>query len=452
MSLKQSKYLRLLFVASLLVILAFGLARPASAAEFRGGNTVTIGSDEVVDDDLIVSANTVVVDGVIHGDLIVTGVKVTVNGRVNGSLVFAGQVLTLNGQIGGAVYSAGATLRVGSGATVERNLFFAGYSYKSEAGSIIGRDTMIAGYQAVLDGEVKRDLNIAVAALELNGKVNGNVQADVESPGGVADAQFWTYIVAQDLPPALAPGLRVGPEAIIGGSFRYISPVDQASSIAARPEGGVFYSMPRPATGTTAAVSTPATAASNLLGWFWPRLREFVTLFLLGALALWLTPVIFNRIGERTQSQALLAAAWGLLVAMVGYSGALLVVMLLILVVAGLGALTLSGLAATTFAAGFSSLWLAFTLFSLLVAYGSKLVVLYPLSHMLLEKYLPQWNHYKIVPLIIGVGVFVLLRSIPILGLLLSFGVTLVGLGAMWLVFRDRFTQRAVPQLVLTPA
>jgi hypothetical protein len=70
----------------------------------------------------------------------------------------------------------------------------------------------------------------------------------------------------------------------------------------------------------------------------------------------------------------------------------------------------------------------------------------------LLEKSLPQWNRYKIIPLFLGVLVFVLLRSIPWLGLLVSIMVTLIGLGAIWLVFYDRFTKAAAPQLVLRPA
>jgi hypothetical protein len=137
---------------------------------------------------------------------------------------------------------------------------------------------------------------------------------------------------------------------------------------------------------------------------------------------------------------------------MVGFAGALVTALLITLSVAGLAALTLGGLATSAFGLGFSGLGLVFTIFLLLGAYGSKLVVVYPLSQRLFERFAPPMNQYKMVPLVLGVLVFVLLRSIPYLGVLVEIGVTVVGLGAMWLAFRDRSPKAAAPKLVLTPA
>jgi hypothetical protein len=437
---------------SLALTLVLVLAGSALAVDVRGGDTVTVGKDEVIDDDLAVAGNTIIVDGVINGDLVAAGANVIVNGKVNGSLMMAGRTLELNGQVGGTVYSAGAALTVGTHAVVARSLFFAGYSYTAEPGSAIDRDNIVAGYQGVFNGEVKRNLQGYLTALELNGTVAGNVDAFVERPGTVADTQFWPYFGRQELPPALIPGLRVGPEAKIGGQFRYTSPVEQTRAIAAKPEGGIVYRAPEPGQPGTRAVTALPTPREEMMAWVWARLREVVSLTLLGGLALWLLPALFQRVAERTQVQPWLAAAWGLLVGIVGYGGALLAAILIILLVAGLAALTLAGLAVSVFGLGFSALGLALSLFLLLGAYASKLVVIYPLSHTLLEKFLPQWNHYKIVPLFLGVLVFVLLRSIPWLGALLGIIVTLIGLGAMWLAFRDRFTKAVAPKLVLAPA
>jgi hypothetical protein len=446
-------YRRLLFTASLALILLFSLAGPMWAVAVRGDNNVTVAEGEVIDDDLVISANTVVVDGIVNGDLVAVGSQIIINGQVKGSLIFAGQTLVLNGKVGGAVYSGGADLMVGPNANVGRNLFFGGYSFRTELGSVISRDVAVGSYQAVFNGEVQRNLYASLAAMELNGTVGGNVVADVEGPSDTIVPQFWSYF-GQQMPPTLQPGLRVGQEAQIGGRFSYISPVEQSGSIYTTPAGGIVYSTPQPATSNSATVSVAPTPDNPVVEWFIVRLREFVTLFLLGALALWLIPVIFDQISERTQTQALAASAWGLMVAIAGYGGAVLFTILLIASVALLSSLTLAGLAASLFGIGFSVLGLVVTLFSMLVAYASKLVVLYPLSHTLVEKMLPQWNNQKIVPLLIGTLAFVLLRSIPWLGFLMSVGVTLVGLGAIWLYFRDRFGRAKVtaPQLVLRPA
>ena len=43
----------------MVAVLAFASARPATATEFRGGDTVVIGSDEVIDNDLCTSLSSI---------------------------------------------------------------------------------------------------------------------------------------------------------------------------------------------------------------------------------------------------------------------------------------------------------------------------------------------------------------------------------------------------------
>ena len=452
MRMHRQKSRRWGLILSLTFILLFGLAGTALAVEVRGNDTVTIGKAEVIDDDLIISGATVVVDGVINGDLVVTGRDILVNGTVKGSLIFVGRTLALNGHVGGAVYSAGAELTIGRQSSVARNLFFAGYSYQAQPGSMIGRDLVAAGYQGVLNGEVKRNLLASFAALELNGAVRGDVNLFVEQPGTTADTQVWGYFGGQALPPALPPGLRIGSTAQIGGRFRYTSPVEQNSAIQAKPELGIVYSTPAPSQPETPAATVTTTPANPMATWLWARLRAFVSLLLLGALALWLIPGLFTKVADQVQMQPWLDGAWGVLVGVAGYGGALLAIFVLILLVAGLAALTLAGLAISIFGLGFGIVGVAFTIFFLLGAYASKLVVIYPLSRAFFAHYLPAWNHYRIVPLAVGVLIFVLLHSIPYLGVLIDVTVTVIGLGAMWLVFRQRYAKPAVPPLVLAPA
>jgi uncharacterized membrane protein len=444
------RHRRPIFVALLAFLLLFSFAGQLWAAEFRGDDNITIAKDEVIDDDLLIAGNIVVVDGVVNGDLVAVGSQVTVNGHVKGSLVLAGQIVALNGQVDGTVYSGANSLSVGPNARVGHNLFFGGYSYRTEAGSIVERDTFMGGYQATVNGEVGRNFFASLAALELNGTIGGNVEAVVEQPGTAVNMQYFMSFNGVNMPPALQPGLRVGPEAKITGKLHYTSPVEQSSTIAVTPGEGVTYSATTP----PESANVPPTRLAIVMDWFVARLREFVTLVVLGALALWLMPALFSRMGEHTLSHTLGAGVWGALVTIIGYGGAVFVAILLFAIVAALAYLTLAGLATSVFALGFSSFGLAFTIFSMLVAYGSKLVVLYPLAHSFFERTLPAWNHYRIVPLVVGTLIYVLLSSIPWFGMLFSIVVTLIGLGTIWMVFRDRFTrsQPTTPKLVLTPA
>jgi len=78
-------------VFSLLAILVLTFTRPASAFDGRSGENIVIKSDEVIDDDLYVTAGTFVLDGTVNGDLIVVGQTLTINGKVDGDVMAAGQ-------------------------------------------------------------------------------------------------------------------------------------------------------------------------------------------------------------------------------------------------------------------------------------------------------------------------------------------------------------------------
>ena len=421
----------------LALTLAFGLARSAAAVEIRTGDIVTISPDEVIDDDLLLSGNQVVVNGIINGDLIVAGNEVTINGTVNGSLVMAGQSVTLNGKVTGSLYAGGAALQFGPEASVGRNLFFGGFGLKAEPGSRVGRDLLMGGYQALLDGEVGRDVKVSLGALELNGAVGGDVMADVSQPEATAP-EFGPSFFMPGLPPMIAPGLRVGPEASIGGKLTYTSAVEQADGIQVEPEGGVVYQTPQPGEQPPSRVQPRVSIGFDILGWFLARGRELITLLIFGAVMVWKLPVLLNTVTDKARTQTLPAAGWGLVVVIVGYVGAFILGAFILALGIVLGIVTLGGLSETVFGVGFSALGLATTVFTFLVSYGSKLVVAYLVSLLIVRSLTPQYSENKAVVLIVGVVLYVIVRGIPLLGWFIGVAATLVGVGAMWLVFRER--------------
>ncbi len=449
---------RWVLTLGLTLMLVLGLAGAALAADFRAGDTITIGKDEVIDDDLIITGQNVIVDGTINGDLVATGRTVIINGKVLGSVIASGQSITINGQIGGTLYSAGASLTLGSQAVVERNLFFGGYSLTTAPGSLVKLDGSIGGYQAILNGEIQRDLLAGIGALELNGIVGRNAAVDVGEPSTTVQPDFWRSFIEGDMPATIPPGLRVGADAKIAGKLTYSSPVEQSSGIAAQPQGGVAYSAPvvNPAGSTAAAVA--ATPPQNLLiSWLWSRLRELITLLVVGGLALWLLPKLFQRVVTQVRAAPMPATAWGFAVLILGYLAAFLAMGLLIVLIGGLASLTLAGLAWGTFWVGTAGLSALATFFTLLVVYVSKVVVAYPIGRWILHRFQGEaavepvgWNRGW--PLLIGVLLYVLVIGIPYLGILVSSVVTLLGMGAMWLSLRAHTPKVVAPALVLQPA
>lgn len=450
--------IRWLLTLSLTLTLLLGLAGAALASDFRGGDAITIAKNEVIDDDLIITAQTVIVDGTINGDLVVAGREIVINGTVNGSVLATGQSLTINGKVGGTLYSAGASLKLGSKAVVERNFFFGGYSLQTEPGSVVKRDGTIGGYQAMLKGEIQRDLLAGVGALELNGVVGRNATIEVGEPNATVPPVYWRSFVQGDLPAAIQPGLRIGSDAKIAGKLSYTSRVEQTSGIAAQPQGGVAYSTPTAnQTGGTAAVVTVARPQNPVINWLWSRLRELVTLLFLGGLALWLLPKLFQRVVEHVRTEPLPATAWGFVVMIIGYLAAMLAAVLLIVLVIGLGMLTLGGLAWGAFWSGTVGLGAFFTFFTLLIAFGSKLVVAYPVGQWIMQRLQGGTASEPVGwqqgwPLLVGVLLYAVVAGIPYFGFVVNILVTLLGLGAMWLSWRERTTKIVAPTLVLQPA
>src|SRR5207247_6511193 len=65
-------------------------ATPAAAAVVRQGETVTVGPDETIEDDLYAFAANVNIAGTVRGDVIAAGANFSVDGTVTGNLMAAG--------------------------------------------------------------------------------------------------------------------------------------------------------------------------------------------------------------------------------------------------------------------------------------------------------------------------------------------------------------------------
>ncbi|MBM3145731.1 MAG: polymer-forming cytoskeletal protein [Chloroflexi bacterium] len=420
--------------------LTFSLGLVGSAQAFEFIEDGDLPASEVVDDDLFIAGDNVVIDGTVNGDLFAFGQNVVFNGVVNGSLVAAGQFIEINGEVAGSVYTGCNAATVGPSASIGRNLYFGGFSLTVEDGATISRDTAIGGYQAILDGEIGRDVYAGAGALAINGVVGGDVNAEVGDPGESMGPMPFTSFMPPGTPAMIAPGLRISESAEIGGKVAYTSFTDQSESIETTPGGGIVYSTPEPEAQPTPGQVLPPpqiNAAVKVGQWFLQRARELVTLLALGALVLWLLPSLFDKVIAKAVGKPLPSSGWGLVTVIAGYAGAVILAGLVLALGIFFGVLTLGGLGRTIFGVGFSSLGLAMAVFVLLVTYGSKLVIAFWGGKWVLGKLTPQYAGSKVWPLVVGVLIYVLLRAIPILGWVIGVVVTLIGMGAMWLVFQD---------------
>jgi hypothetical protein len=417
---------RSFFVFASLVLLASLLfvSSSAWAIETRGGENVTIGADEVVEDDLYVGAQSVTVEGTVRGDLVAAGGTVRVNGgTVEGDLISAGQTVIINGTVEDDVRIAGQALLVGEDAQIADDLIAAGYSLESEPGSTVGGELLYGGYQALVAGTVGENLRGGMTAFELSGEVGGNVNVAVDGGGAQpAGGRFAPGAPAVSVP-SVEPGLTLTDTARVDGDLHYESSSRGEIASGAQIGGEVAYEQ-RPAEKVEPAQRG---AAAVLL----ESLRRFVVLLLIGLLLVWLAPRLVRGAADTVRSQPLLSLGWGVLSFLI--VGVLVLVVLAATTVLAIvfGLVTLGGLIPAIVSVGVLTDAVLVVAFLISIFYLAPVVVSFLGGRMLLGRLQPDRATGRVLPLVIGIVLYVILRAIPILGAVVTLVVILLGLGAL---------------------
>ncbi|MCB8978748.1 MAG: hypothetical protein H6657_15115 [Ardenticatenaceae bacterium] len=422
---RSHKTVRLLVLMSLLL---FIFVPSAMAFEGRGDDTVTIEAGELVEDDLYVSANTFVLDGTIRGDLVVAASEIVINGTIEGDLLAGGQFVEINGTIADDARIAASAIEMGEGAEIGGDLIAAGYSLHGKSGSLVSNDLVFAGFQALLAGDVNEDVWVGVNSLQVNGRIGGNITAEVGGDDSAPPVNPYQFMPNVPSIPIIPSGLTVGDAAKIGGDFNYRSPKsfnvpDNAV------EGDVDFTQETVSVDT---VSQPSTGQA-----VWRHVRRFITLVLIGVLLVWLVPNFVPHLSEQLKEKPVPSLGWGALV----YFG--VPVLIIVLIVAAIllasffGMLQFGNLSGAVI---FVSLAVGFAFmvaFVLVLLYLTKIIVGYFVGHQILQRLSPTLADTTYWSLLLGLLLVVAVIAIPYLGGLVNWIIAIVGVGALWLLWRS---------------
>ena len=394
----SNRYVQVALLSIAVLFAAAFVVGPAAGQGLQIASSVQ--TDEVIDNDLLLTGFEGTIDGKVIGNVFATGKDVTVNGEITGSLFVIGDKIVVNGDVGGGTYSVGVSFNQGSSSAIDLNLYFLGINLRTESGAVIGRDLVMVALSANLAGEVGRDTRAIVGLLE-----------------------FIRLI---------GDGLSQG---ILGKSIETASLIDRTVSLAYSP------SLGRPALGPTTTlareialqqIDTDLVAEIVL-----DCLRALVSFLIVGGLVLWLLPKLFNGATEKLRERPLASAGIGALVFVNGFLLALFLAAVFVGVGLGLRALTLNSLAWAFWGVSFSSLGLAFSLFLISVVWLSKAIVATLVGALILERLYPRALDYRASPLALGLVIYIVLCPIPIFGWVVALIVTVLGLGALFLSGRE---------------
>ena len=180
---------RRLGLALLIAFIVALIGAPAAfAADFRTDTSISIGDDEVINDDLYLFGTTITVNGIVNGDLFAAGNFLTVNGVVNGNVFLLGQEVIVNGTVTrGARITANSVTLSGS---IGEDLLLLGNSTGIHGGATIGRDLIATVSSLTLDGTVQRRIAGNAQTVTLNGSVGSNVDVGVDDLTITEDASI----------------------------------------------------------------------------------------------------------------------------------------------------------------------------------------------------------------------------------------------------------------------
>jgi hypothetical protein len=167
------------FVILFLVLLMMTVITvPALAFNGRGGNNVTITSEEVIEGDLYLSGGNLIINGTVNGDVFGAGQSFTINGNVNGGITLAAQTITINGNIASGARVAGQYVTLNG--NIGRDLVAAGATVTISPQSEIMADLVLAAATALIEGNVHRNITGSAGTATIAGEVGGNIDLEVD--------------------------------------------------------------------------------------------------------------------------------------------------------------------------------------------------------------------------------------------------------------------------------
>jgi cytoskeletal protein CcmA (bactofilin family) len=357
------------FLKIFIILFIFVIIFPSiiSASEFKSGDKLVIGKDEIVNDDLYFAGNSITVDGIINGDLIAAGAEIKVTGTINGGIIAAGGSIIVTGNVTDDIRAAGGEVRIG-GDVGDNVLVFTG-NLVLEKNARIARDLTLGAGTAIIDGTVNGNINGGASDMEMRGATRGNVTIKIDN------------------------NIKTFSGATIGGNLEYTAP---------RP--GEFSGI---VSGKTTYKETPvrkedpmSKLPGEIIGYFW--------LLLIGIVSLIIAPELTQKNSDNVSVKPLKNLLWGLLFLIITP----IVAVLLLITIIGI------------------PLSMILLVIYIILIYISRIYIGLWVGQYVLKK-LKKETRFKALTMALGLIIVLIGINLPIIGGFIHLVIILLGLGAI---------------------
>lgn len=309
-----------LFFRSMGIILLVSLimlifSSPVMAFDLRQGQTVTIASGEVVDDDLYIAGGDIVINGVVNGDVFAVGSSITINGKVDGGITFVGQNAVVNGEITKGLRFGGQSIIVSG--RIGRDLIIGSAQLSvSNTGRIDGSLVFGTG-TAKVDGIIGNSILGAGGELTLSNYVGGDVVLSVDK-------------------------LTITTNADIQGNMKYTSPEEAEIQSGARISGAISHLIPEQPDEKEVAKKGILAGIAGAIVW---KILSYVMILIIGIILILIAKKKVALMQKAIQKSPWQTLGWGALILIATPIAAIIVMITVIGLPLGIISLVLWGIA-----------------------------------------------------------------------------------------------------------
>ncbi len=421
------KQVRLFLLVALLGLLTCGAA---FARGIEQGETCSVPADAVIQGALFAFCQTLDIAGRVEGNVIGIGLRATISGDVSGNVYLAGLELDVTGAVDGDLHYVGLMLELASADTAQRHvvrgqLIFAALSFA------LGSETQFfgpitgVGYQALINGEVRGEVNYWGSAFLLNNKLDGDVYTTVGNPGSdVSDVETLLLPLGIEFSPA-TPGLVITGRGSIRGDLEYSGPAEAVI------EGQISGDVTHYSTMTVFIPELPQRGLATLI--YDNFKREFTVLLTVGILGIAFAGRRFPYPLTQMRRRPAHSFVIGMLLFIISFPITLLLLLATLVIVLLLLVLNLEGVALPVGVfLGLVDVGLIGS-FYFCAIFAARAVFALGLGRLVMQVATGRANARRRprLSMLIGVALLALLTAVPGLGFLFNAGALFLGLGAI---------------------
>lgn len=366
-------------IIALLTVIILSLMIPIVRAENTTGEAVAINENvgEVTNSGESTAEVKTSDNNFKKSDVYLAGDNITIDYIVDGNVFVVAETVTINSQIGGDAFICAKTINIGEHGYIFSNLFACAENITISG---VVYDVYAMSDNVTINGYIYRDIKVGTNSLNINGTIGRNAFID-------ANTINFAQLTEEEI--------LLSSKGTINGDLNYTS--SQEISI---PEGAVA--------GTTNFTKESVTSTTKSIQDYILSLGTFVaTIAIIWLLCLWLAPKFLNNTNKLMTEKLLPIIGFGLLTPVV------IVLAFIILLILGI-----------TAKIALLSLGILF----LLIAISSAICVI-SINNIICNKFKIEKTIVKFGILVASSIVIWLLTLIPYVGGLISFVLTILGLG-----------------------